>query len=174
MSEEHNIAKEESMLPYHGKPWLTFLHDVLQRRLDPKDKIPHSRFLSLAMFVEEMEEGEENRERCAISLGSAVIDYMREGTVEQTEKFFGDMLKLKRNFEQVPRREYYAWLALENYWKETGQPPTDRQLREYMQHRRDVYRDQPSPDSPWTELWRDSGLREFFDNQGKDLEEVSG
>ena len=49
MSEERNIAEEESMLPYSGKPWLIFLHDVLQRRLDPKDKIPHSRFLSLAM-----------------------------------------------------------------------------------------------------------------------------
>ena len=57
MSEERNIAEEESMLPYSGKPWLIFLHDVLQRRLDPKDKIPHSRFLSLAMFAEKLLEG---------------------------------------------------------------------------------------------------------------------
>jgi len=145
--------------------------DALQRRFDPKSKIPNSRFYTMAFVAETLGETEQG-DKCATTLGKLVIKYLREGSMEQAEELFADLVKFKRNFEELPRREAYAWTALRDYWKQVGRSPSKRELRKFMEARRETYREQPSPDRPWADLWKESGLNAFWEARQNPTENV--
>jgi hypothetical protein len=80
-----------------------------------------------------------------------------EVSQDEAERVFGQILKMKRNMMQRDRRAY-ALMAYSHYFDEAGKEPTKPQLKAYMQARRDIYKDQPGPDEPWTRLWKETGL----------------
>jgi hypothetical protein len=94
------------------------------------------------------------------SLGNTMVEILEKCTADETEVLFKRIVTLKRNAEQPPHRNCYAFAAYNNFIFETGIEPTKRQLRKYMIARLEEYRDQPEPGNPkgWTRLWKDSGL----------------
>lgn len=89
---------------------------------------------------------------------------LRDGSEERLKEFFNQLLKLKRAADNLPPREAFAWLALQDYEVEVGRWPNKMELRKFMEARREAYRDQPAPDGPWTRLWDESGLNDFWEN----------
>ncbi len=78
-------------------------------------------------------------------------------TPEETEKAFNKILKIKRNVMLGDRRAY-ALMAYSHYFDEAGKEPSKAKLKAYMIARKDIYKDQPGPEEPWTRLWKETGL----------------
>lgn len=149
------------------------LLEIMQRRIDPKGKTwLLSRFLTRALWPEmfpELEgDDEELPEDYEKNIGALVLRYLRRAPEEALEHLFAELLKMRRLALELPRREAYAWMALRDYWKQVGRPPSKRELRKFMEARRETYREQPSPDRPWADLWKESGLNDFWNARRED------
>ena len=108
-------------------------------------------------------DSEELLEEVVATLGRQVIKSMASSNPEHFKDFISTLTKIKKNLDRPIPREAHAWSAAGDYWKETGSPPSKVELRKYMIARREKYSDQPSPDAPWTRLWIDSGLTDFWE-----------
>ena len=106
---------------------------------------------------------EELLEEVMATLGRRLIKSMASSKPEDFEDVVSTLTKIKKNIDRPIPREAHAWSAAGDYWKETGSPPSKVELRKYMIARPEKYSDQPSPDAPWTRLWIDSGLTEFWE-----------
>jgi len=104
------------------------------------------------------------KRRLSSPLGEVLAHLLRDGSEERLKEFFNQLLKLKRAADNLPPREAFAWLALQDYEVEVGRWPNKMELRKFMEARREAYRDQPAPDGPWTRLWDESGLNDFWEN----------
>ncbi len=150
------------------------LLEIMQRRIDPKSKLLGGssrwlvRMLWPRMFPEHEGNDEEPPEDYEKSMGALVLRYLRNEPEEELELLFAELLKMRRLALEPPRREAYAWMALRDYWKQVGRPPSKRELRKFMEARRETYREQPSPDRPWADLWKESGLNDFWNARRED------
>ena len=97
------------------------------------------------------------------ALGKLLIKSMASDKPEHFKDLVSALTKIKNNIDRPIPREAHAWSAAGDYWKEIGSPPSKVELRKYMIARPEKYSDQPSPDAPWTRLWIDSGLTDFWE-----------
>jgi len=92
--------------------------------------------------------------------GKMFVHLLENGTADQAETFFRRVMTLKRNFEQLPHRNGFAYYAYSMFIEENGFEPTKARLKKYILARPDIYKDMPraADSKAWFRLWDESGL----------------
>ena len=92
--------------------------------------------------------------------GEVMLGAVENLTADEAEAFFKRVVTLKRNREQLPHRNGFAFFAYSRYIEETGREPSKPELKEYLMARRETFRDLPAAEDgkAWTRLWVKSGL----------------
>ena len=114
----------------------------------------------------------------ACVLGSVILNRSTASDDELAGKLFVAALKASdptvaaRLFRQViamkeaaaqPHRNAFAFFAYVRYIEEAGREPSKPELRQYIEARRDVFRDAPGDEDKagWARVWKASGLADL-------------
>jgi len=92
--------------------------------------------------------------------GEVLLGAVENLTADEAEAFFKRVVTLKRNHEQLPQRNGFAFFAYSRYIEETGREPSKPELKAYLMARRETFRETPDEEDGkgWTRLWKQSGL----------------
>lgn len=158
MSEE----KEKLDLPSGTFEERSAIIELMRSRVDPKGQIPWSMIAACVMCGNSSEEDEH-------LLGKMLSALLRDGTAENLKLFCDNVQRLRKTFDDLPRRHAWAWRAVIDYKEAHGDfPQGPKELRKFMEDKPHVYRETPSPNGPWTRLWDESGIREFLSSLNQD------
>ncbi len=82
-----------------------------------------------------------------------------DASPDEAEQVFCQIVKIKHNMMQRDRRAY-ALMAYSHYFDQVGKEPTKAQLREFMQARKETYKEMPAylDGKGWTRIWKETGL----------------
>lgn len=153
MDDEFEELRSDSIEEYIA------IFELLKARIDPKGKSVWAGMVAQVIFNDEPPEIERE------FFGTGLCHVLREGTSEALEVLMRELVRLKKASEDLPRRHAWAWLAIVHFKKEAGRFPHDvSELRKYVQSRPDRYKEQPSPEGPWTRLWSETSIREFLED----------
>jgi|GEM_PF-2304933 len=96
-------------------------------------------------------------------LGNGLIEMIEAFETPVLEKLFKGILEMKRNSEDSPRRNYYAYSAYCNFLKENGKEPTKPELKKFIQRNPDLYLVGILEKGGWTIVWKETGLSTLKD-----------
>lgn len=97
----------------------------------------------------------------SMTLGNRFFDLLSGWDSETVEREFSDILRMKRQCEQPPHRNYLAYRAYCEFMTSHGFEPTRRKLAKFILEQPDKYPvglSKPTNGKPWWDMFFDAGL----------------
>lgn len=99
------------------------------------------------------------------ALAALLIGSLANGTASDVKALFEAAIRAKQESEKTLHRNAWAFKAFLSFMEETHRVPSKPQLRDYIDARREIYKDAPSMGDlkGWTRVWKASKLYNLDD-----------
>lgn len=131
-------------------------HFIDKLRVDPKGDMPTISGIFGRVILDRSTDFDDDR------VGKLLVKALKHPDPAVADRLFRQILKMKDNANQ-PHRNAFAYFAYTRFIEETEREPSKPELREYIEARREQYKDAPGPGDKagWHRLWEESGLSDL-------------
>lgn len=161
----HELIQDGRGIDYQlpPPPWSETTKEMIRDnlatlRVDPN----HSNVAQMEVsIVRAIAENDQTYEADSIRLGSLFYKILADCNSETTEEKFADIVRMKRQREQPPHRNYLAYRAYCEFMASHGFEPTRRKLAKFILEQPDKYPvglSKPTNGKPWWDMFFDAGL----------------